>query len=828
VQRIVLISLVWLAAATGVAQTTWADAHSDAAYSMMAAATIKLNEGKIAEAAMIADEAFEEMAFAADPDQLTAAALLKFRIADASDKTSLCLEHLIYALVISENANSDYRQSALLTAIVYYDINGMAHLNSDLIDEALLLNAGKPEVEQKLLESKLRTAHVLHDNNAAIIALEELYALSLSKNDRDQVRRTLVALGTLNYQEKNYDRALVLFEELRTLASNDGSTIDLSVALNNLALCLQAKKDYETPRKLFADAQMYCPKTSAHYCEILINSAFLEKKLGNLNEARQLVERANGAATKIDDPRLVAKTRLLLATIWDLLGETYNALDIAKSAASYSQEHDLDEIAEECYRFALKKYSGLNDRENAQYCTDQLNLIARDHSNRNEADLMKRGNLDFELGQLDKLARADWNQIKTKKLEKEKSLANKTSQERTLELMRTEQELMKSEFERTRIERQKAEHELALAQASLLSHEQEASIMELEKSKTAQMLEVVNLKLETQSKATKLEMAEKQNQLLTSEAKLNEEKVKNERTGKMLGFLTGGFALLALIGAVFVIRKMRATNKTIAQQHANLDMANREVLESIASARHFQASIIPSEDKIKNLVSDSFIYYEPMDEVSGDLPFMYRKDDKLFIAAIDCIGHGVPAAMLTFITHFNLKQIIEDKIHLPGGEVLRLLHERLVATMKEHAESQGFLSGIDISFCVVDLPTRSIQFAGAQLPLLVQTKSGVEKLKGDPYSVGDLYLEKVPEFKTCSMQLQPGDRIFLLSDGFIHQLGGASGRHKFSLKALIATIEKGSGQSMSQIKNMLREAFSNWKGNQPQTDDVMVLGITLK
>ncbi len=810
------------------AQSHWVQQHTDAAYQMMTAATMKLNEGRHTEAAMLASEAFDEMSFGADPEELTSAALLLFRIAESAGNASKSLEHLFTALVVSENAQPDYRQSALLSAVSYFDTHGLTHRNAELIEEALVLNKGDQDIEIKLLECMVRSAYAIKDTERAIAALEDLCAIARLRNNRESQRRTLVALGLLHYQDRKTDKALVLFEELRGLAATDASTMDLAIALNNIALCKQEQQDFGDARKLFADALLYCPKNTAQYCEILLNSAFLEKRLGEAGEARQLVEMAITSAEKNKDYRLIAKTKLLLASLWDADGDRVSAIDLSKTAAAMAMKHDFSDLAEECYQFAMKLYTAMNDRANAQYCSEQIILIGKNRTNDLSARTMKKDTADFELSQLDKLARAEWNQLTTRKLEREKAIANEFTQEKALELMRTEQELMKSEFNRTQVEREKAQRELALAQTSLLSQQQATSIVALEKSKTAQMLEMVNLKLESETKENQLQLAQQKNQLLTSEAKLKDERVRSEQAAKRLSYLAGGFSVLALIVAAFVIRRMRSTNKTIAQQHENLNAANREVMESILSARNFQASIIPKEDKVKKLVSDAFIYYEPMDVVSGDLPFVTRKGNKLFIAAIDCIGHGVSAAMLTFITHFNLKQIIEEQIHLPVGDMLKMLHDRLVATMKEHAETQGFLSGIDISFCIIDLPSREIQFAGAQLPLLIQTGQGMEKLKGDPYSVGDLYLDSSPNFKTQRRELLPGDRIFLLSDGFIHQMGGPTGKNKFSLKKLISALESASGKPMSQIKQLLKEAYDNWKGDHPQTDDVMVLGVTIR
>jgi hypothetical protein len=89
----------------------------------------------------------------------------------------------------------------------------------------------------------------------------------------------------------------------------------------------------------------------------------------------------------------------------------------------------------------------------------------------------------------------------------------------------------------------------------------------------------------------------------------------------------------------------------------------------------------------------SFLLYKPLDIVSGDLPFVKRIGDKLFVAAIDCTGHGVPAAMMTFIAYYGLSDLLAQEAGLNCGQILDKLHLHVKGTMEARGEESLYNDG---------------------------------------------------------------------------------------------------------------------------------------
>jgi serine phosphatase RsbU (regulator of sigma subunit) len=88
---------------------------------------------------------------------------------------------------------------------------------------------------------------------------------------------------------------------------------------------------------------------------------------------------------------------------------------------------------------------------------------------------------------------------------------------------------------------------------------------------------------------------------------------------------------------------------------------NKKITESINYAKRIQTAILPNTRVINKALPDSFILYKPRDVVSGDFPWFVQIKDDIFIAAVDCTGHGVPGALLSLIGYFLLNDIVRSR-----------------------------------------------------------------------------------------------------------------------------------------------------------------------
>ena len=88
------------------------------------------------------------------------------------------------------------------------------------------------------------------------------------------------------------------------------------------------------------------------------------------------------------------------------------------------------------------------------------------------------------------------------------------------------------------------------------------------------------------------------------------------------------------------------------------------------------------------------------------------------------------------------------------------------------------------------------------------------------------YSDDVLNFTLKKIKLEPGDKIYLHSDGIVDQFGGPEGK-KFKSSRLKDNLLALADIPIREQKAILENLFETWKGNEEQTDDVLIIGFEL-
>ncbi len=253
---------------------------------------------------------------------------------------------------------------------------------------------------------------------------------------------------------------------------------------------------------------------------------------------------------------------------------------------------------------------------------------------------------------------------------------------------------------------------------------------------------------------------------------------------------------------------------------------NRKITESINYAQRIQTSILPNNRLIRQHLPKSFVYYHPRDVVSGDFPWFFIKDDYIYIAVVDCTGHGVPGALLSFIGYFTLNNVVDHDSAYSASKILDLLHYGVRKTLKQDRPDAEARDGMDIALCKINLKKRELMYAGAHRPLFMLRKGELLEFKGDRKAIGGIPHPKKgeEEFTNHQIEIQPGDKIFFFSDGLPDQIGGEEKR-KYGPMRIRDLIMGNQGLAMPQYSELFAKDFEEFKGNTKQVDDVLLIGI---
>jgi len=267
------------------------------------------------------------------------------------------------------------------------------------------------------------------------------------------------------------------------------------------------------------------------------------------------------------------------------------------------------------------------------------------------------------------------------------------------------------------------------------------------------------------------------------------------------------------------ILEERVHERTQALSVANeeLSIRNRDITDSITYAKRIQLAILPPDIPFDN----TFIFFKPKDIVSGDFYWMNSAGGREFLVAVDCTGHGVPGAFMSFIGFTSLnKIIIEQGIYKPSS-ILDRLNEEVAITL--HQKGEDIVNdGMDIALVCYSPASGMLEYSGAFNPLIIARKGEIIEIKADRFAIGRA-TGKEKTFTNHDLQLEKGDTLYLFSDGYADQFGGPDGK-KFKISALKELLAGIGYLEIDEQKKILDSRFEEWKVNQDQIDDVLIIG----
>jgi|GEM_PF-5075182 len=275
------------------------------------------------------------------------------------------------------------------------------------------------------------------------------------------------------------------------------------------------------------------------------------------------------------------------------------------------------------------------------------------------------------------------------------------------------------------------------------------------------------------------------------------------------------------------------------EQKAIIEEKNREIMDSIVYSKKLQDAILPPLDAIKEALPRSFVFFNPKDVVSGDFYWFERNEDTIFLACADCTGHGVPGAMVSLVCANALNRCVNEfKIHDPA-KILNTARKLVIRTFAKSGE--GMKDGMDISLCAIK--GDQLTFAGAYNPAwIVRNKAEaipeheriIELESNDSHKIVQVKADKQPvalfdemkDFNSTQLELKDGDTVYLFSDGFSDQFGGATGK-KLKAPNFRKLLLSYHSFDMKSQREKLAMAFEEWKGQLEQIDDVCVIGVRI-
>ena len=237
-------------------------------------------------------------------------------------------------------------------------------------------------------------------------------------------------------------------------------------------------------------------------------------------------------------------------------------------------------------------------------------------------------------------------------------------------------------------------------------------------------------------------------------------------------------------------------------------------------ASKIQQGMLPDEDDVLQDVQGFSLYASmtPAREVGGDFYDFYMIDDRhLVIEIADVSDKGAAAALFMAIS----KTLLKSRAGMGGSSKDIITYvDRMIC----EKNSEGMF--VTTWFAIVDLVTghADVCNAGHDYPAIMKKGQDfvIEKtVHGSP-------LGFIPDAKHVSyeLQLQPGDRIFLYTDG-VNESKRADGT-RFEFDRLLTVLNANKEASDKELVANVKAAVNEFAGDEPQFDDMTMLSFTFE
>ena len=263
--------------------------------------------------------------------------------------------------------------------------------------------------------------------------------------------------------------------------------------------------------------------------------------------------------------------------------------------------------------------------------------------------------------------------------------------------------------------------------------------------------------------------------------------------------------------------QVKARTEELSERTERLEAAQRQMAEELKLAHVLQQAILPTKMPCEDVL-EAAAKMIPAHQVGGDFYQLTQLDEnRIAIIIADVSGKGVVAAFFMLRAHNLLQEIIRR--NSSPAEVLALANAQL-------CEANPLTLFVTVFFGVLNLKTSTFTYSsgGHNMPLLLKRDGDAHTL---PRARGMLLgCFEEAEFSERHLVIEPGDRLFLFTDGFTEALNAQGGW--FGDEQLRASLVRHGALPVDASMHAIINDVNNFAGETPQSDDIACVLIGLR
>ena len=273
---------------------------------------------------------------------------------------------------------------------------------------------------------------------------------------------------------------------------------------------------------------------------------------------------------------------------------------------------------------------------------------------------------------------------------------------------------------------------------------------------------------------------------------------------------------------------LQRTNEELVTLNAEISRINAHMVRDLEAAAKVQRSLLPADD-VTLPALDIAWRYVPCQSLAGDFLNVFPLDEeRVGLFVVDVSGHGVPSSLMAVtVGRFLTPKVSDSSILVRQGADGRIVvaAPAEVATQLNRLFQADEFSGLYFTmlYGVLHLPSGRLDYASGGHPALVRIPAS----GGPPefHGAEGFPIAFVPdvEYAQNSLQLQPGDRIYLYSDGVPEAMD--KDQEAYGEEKMAACLNHGRSGPLATSVSGLLTAVEEWCRPKGPLDDITILGL---
>jgi serine phosphatase RsbU (regulator of sigma subunit) len=288
-------------------------------------------------------------------------------------------------------------------------------------------------------------------------------------------------------------------------------------------------------------------------------------------------------------------------------------------------------------------------------------------------------------------------------------------------------------------------------------------------------------------------------------------------------FICQGFFTLLLVVMFDVLRRL--TLQESKRRKVNFKHISNELLSSIEYARRIRAGILPAADFSNTPVKEVSHWESAKQAISGDFLYSRHQGSRLFICLADSSGHGVPGGIISALGICFLDEAILGLWMTEPMDILHFVRTQFRNKVRSHTPEFPLDDGMVAAIICIDIEKKELRVASSQTLVKLKTELGWETIKASRYPLSFHPTNHLP-FTQKTFNLQDVKELFMATDGVTDQLNPEGKRFtRGRLEEFCSKIP--TSEPVSQRLNRLQETLLAWRGDAPQTDDILAVWMRI-